>query len=325
VPVADHALVTGGAGFIGSHLVDALLADGGRVTVYDDFRTGQAEFLADAASHPRCRVIEGDVLDRPALVRALAGCDTVFHLQASADVRFGFEQPDRDLEQNTVATFTVLEAMRAAGVRRIAFTSTGSIYGEPDVFPTAEDCPFPRQTSLYGAAKLAGEGMIQAYGEGYGFEAVILRLVSTLGPRLTHGHLFDFYRALSVDPTVLHVLGDGQQRKSYLAVGDVTRAIVTAIDARRSPGAVVYNVGNDETSIVRQSVAWVCDHLGITPQVTYRGGERGWVGDSPRILLDSSRLRALGWAPTQTIEEAVRSTLRWFDANPWIFQRRTAR
>lgn len=215
-----RALVTGGAGFIGSSLVDRLLSLGHSVVAYDNFSTGQRGFLAGALQHPSFTLVEGDTLDLDALTRAVDGCDVVFHLAANADVRFGTEHPKRDLEQNTVATFNVLEAMRANGVKRIAFSSTGSVYGEAHVFPTPEDAPFPLQTSLYGASKLAGEGMIAAYAAGFGFEGCIFRFVSILGERYTHGHVFDFYRSLREDPTRLRVLGDGTQRKSYLYIGD---------------------------------------------------------------------------------------------------------
>src|SRR3954469_3234454 len=218
--------VTGGAGFIGSNLIDRLLADGHAVTAYDNLSTGQLPFLDPARRHPSFRLVEGDVLDEPRLADAVksggvaGGHDFVFHLAANADVRFGTHHPRKDLEQNTIATYNVLEAMRAGGVRRIAFSSTGSIYGEARVIPTPEDAPFPVQTSLYGASKLAGEGLIQAYCEGFGFEGFIFRFVSILGDRYTHGHVFDFCKRLLADPTRLTVLGNGRQRKSYLHVGD---------------------------------------------------------------------------------------------------------
>ena len=236
-----RALVTGGAGFIGSNLADALLARGVEVVVYDNFSTGRREFLpADA------ELVEADVLDREALVGAMAGCDTVFHLQANADVRHGLERPRVDLEQNTIATSNVLEAMRAVGATRIAFSSTGSVYGEPEVFPTPEDAPFPIQTSLYAASKLAGEALIGAYAHGFGFTGVVFRFVSILGERYTHGHVYDFFHALRADPTKLRVLGNGQQRKSYLYVRDCVSGILTALDAA-GPGLEVYNLGTDES------------------------------------------------------------------------------
>jgi UDP-glucose 4-epimerase len=217
--------ITGCAGFIGSNLVDHLLKSGQTVVGYDNFSTGQENFIASARKHPTFTLIRGDVLDLPALTQAMQGADFVFHLAANADVRFGTEHPRKDLEQNTIATYNVLEAMRANGVRRIAFSSTGSIYGEAPVIPTPENAPFPVQTSLYGASKLAGEGLIEAYCEGYGFQAYIFRFVSILGERYSHGHVFDFYRKLLQNPEELHILGNGHQRKSYLYVQDCLDAI----------------------------------------------------------------------------------------------------
>jgi UDP-glucose 4-epimerase len=320
--------VTGGAGFIGSSLVDRLSAAGVEVTILDDFRAGRREFLATALTRPGVRLIEGDVLDRAALDRAVARCDWVFHLQANADVRRGLEHPRRDLEQNTLATSNVLEAMRAHGVRRIAFASTGSVYGEPEVFPTPEDAPFPIQTSLYGASKLAGEGLVAAYAAGYGFTGLIFRFVSILGERYTHGHLFDFYRALKRDPTRLRVLGDGRQEKSYLYVGDCLSAMLAAVehhgertrDRGAQAGAHVYNLGTDETLMVNDSIALLTAHLGLAPRIEYAGGRRGWTGDSPLIELDTARIRALGWRPRLTIAEAVGRTLKWFDANAYAWR-----
>jgi UDP-glucose 4-epimerase len=313
--------VTGGAGFIGSNLADRLSADGADVVVVDDFRTGRREFLNDLLERPGTTLVEGDVCDRSVLTEAMDGCDWVFHLQANADVRHGLEHPTLDLEQNTVATAGVLEAMRECGVRQIAFSSTGSVYGEPEVFPTPEDAPFPVQTSLYAASKLACEGMISAYANGFDFTAVIFRFVSILGERYTHGHVFDFYRALRSDPANLTVLGDGRQEKSYLYVQDCVSAMLTATARHEGePGATVYNLGTEETLVVDDSVSVITKHLGVSPTIHHTGGRRGWVGDSPLIRLDTSRIRELGWAPRVPIEDAVRKTLEWFDANPYVWR-----
>jgi UDP-glucose 4-epimerase len=317
----ERACITGGAGFIGSNLADRLSSAGVEVTIIDDFRTGRREFVADLLQRPGVRLVVGDVLDTKALADAVQGCDWVFHLQANADVRGGLQHPRRDLEQNTIATSNVLEAMRAGGVSRIFFASTGSVYGEPTVFPTPEDAPAPLQTSLYGASKLAGEGLIEAYANGYGFTGLICRFVSILGERYTHGHVFDFYRALKRDPSCLRVLGDGRQQKSYLYVQDCLDAILGAAERHHDePGAYVYNLGTDETLLVEDSVRIICEHLELAPRIDYVGGRRGWTGDSPLIHLDTTRIRASGWSPRLTIREAVARTLEWFDLNEYIWR-----
>jgi UDP-glucose 4-epimerase len=317
----NRAFVTGAAGFIGSHLVDRLLTNGIEVVGWDNLSTGQLEFLAEAQRSNRFRFVRGDTLDAAGLADEMWGCDFVFHLAANADVRFGTEQPRRDLEQNTIATFNVLEAMRANGVRRVAFSSTGSIYGEPEVFPTPETAPFPVQTSLYGASKLAGEGLLSAYAHGFDFEVYIFRFVSILGERYTHGHVFDFYRKLLADRTNIEVLGNGLQRKSYLYVQDCLDAMLTVID--RAHNAVnIFNLGTDEFVTVNQSLAWICEALGLMPERHYTGGERGWIGDSPFILLDTTRVKSLGWTPKLTIREGILRTLGFLQSNPWVLERR---
>jgi len=317
--------ITGGAGFIGSNLADRLSAEGVEVVIVDDFCTGRREFVADALERPGVRLVEGDVLDMAVLESAFEGCDWVFHLQANADVRRGLERPRQDLEQNTIATSNVLEAMRATGVSRIAFSSSGSVYGEPDVFPTPEDAPFPVQTSLYGASKLAGEGLIAAYAAGYGFTGLIFRFVSILGERYTHGHVFDFFCALRNDPTRLRVLGDGRQEKSYVYVQDCINAMLTAAERHaEEPGAHLYNLGTDETVVVDDSVAIITEELGLSPQIEHTGGRRGWTGDSPLIHLDTTRIRELGWSPELTIGQALVRTVRWLADNEYAWREQVA-
>ncbi len=311
--------VTGGAGFIGSNLADRLLADGHAVTVYDNFSTGQRAFLASATLSPRFALVEGDLLCLPDLKRAMDGHDFVFHLAANANVRFGTHHPSKDLEQNTLATFHVLEAMRDNGIRRLAFSSTGSIYGEPQVFPTPEDAPFPIQTSLYGASKLAGEGLIAAYSTGFDFQVYIFRFVSILGERYTHGHVFDFYRKLRDNPHQIEVLGNGQQRKSYLYVQDCIDAMLRVIEKADAP-INIYNLGTEEYCKVDDSLGWICAHLDLNPRRCYSGGERGWIGDNPFIFLDTAKVRSLGWRPKLTIREAVLRTLHYLQANSWVLE-----
>ncbi len=314
-----RALITGGAGFIGSHLADRLVADGVEVVVLDDFRTGRHEFIDHLSTDPGFRLVEGDVLDEASLAEAITGCDWVFHLQANADVRFGFDHPALDIEQNTVATSRVLQAMSTAGVPNILLSSTGSVYGESEVAPTPEGAPFPIQTSLYGASKVAAEGLIGAYVAASArtgvHTGVICRFVSILGERYTHGHVVDFYRKLHDDPTSLEVLGDGRQEKSYLYVGDCVAGMLTAARHHEgSVGAFVYNLGTSETIVVDDSIKIITEHLDCNPTLTYSGGRRGWPGDSPLILLDTTKLRGLGWSPTLSIPDAIRRTVSWLDA-----------
>jgi UDP-glucose 4-epimerase len=312
---------TGAAGFIGSNLVDRLLGAGEVVVGYDNLSTGMAEFLASARRHCNFTFVEGDLLDTRSLTKAMRGATRVVHLAANADVRFGLAHPRRDLEQNTIATFHVLEAMRANNVREITFASTGSIYGEAAVVPTPEDAPFPVQTSLYGASKLACEGMIAAYAEGYGIRAHIFRFVSILGQRYSHGHVFDFMMQLAKDQTRLHILGDGKQRKSYLHVDDCIEAMLLALN-KADERIAIFNLGTDEVCEVLDSVDWIAKRLRLSPQLSFSGGRQGWIGDNPVIHLDTSRIRGLGWQPKRSIREAVEHTVDWLDANRWIFAKR---
>ncbi|MCR5116358.1 MAG: SDR family NAD(P)-dependent oxidoreductase [Lachnospiraceae bacterium] len=311
--------ITGGAGFIGSNMADRLLKDGHKVTVYDKFVTGHREFLEEALKSSDFTLIEGDCADEDKMAEAMKGSDMVFHFAANADVRRGLEHPMKDLEQNTNNTFHVLEAMRKAGVGRIGFSSTGSVYGEAEVIPTPENAPFPVQTSLYGASKLAGEGLIAAYCEGYGFTGYIFRFVSILGERYPHGHVYDFCKALGRDPENLHILGDGHQKKSYLYVGDCINAILTVVD-KCSDKVNIYNLGTDEYCEVNDSASWIASELGVSPKFTYSGGNKGWIGDNPFIYLDTKKIRSLGWIPELTIEQAVRRTVRYIQKNPWLLE-----
>ena len=314
-------LVTGCAGFIGSNLVDRLLREGHRVIGIDNFSTGQEKFLESALKEARFELIRGDLLDESALKKAMRGCDAVFHLAANADVRFGTEHPRKDLEQNTIATFNVLEAMRDNGIKRIAFSSTGSVYGEAAVIPTPEAAPFPIQTSLYGASKLAGEGLIAAYCEGFGFQSCIFRFVSILGERYSHGHVFDFYKQLIVDPTRLRVLGNGKQRKSYLYIQDCIDAILVAMDNVKDK-VNIFNLGVDAYCEVNDSIGWICETLGVRPRIEYTGGDRGWIGDNRFIFLDAGKMRKLDWSPKLSIREGVVKTVQFLKANEWVLEAR---
>lgn len=313
-------VVTGAAGFIGSNLVDALLGAGHEVRGIDNLSTGERAFLAQAETSPRFELHQLDLIDDVAAVKdAISGADAVVHLAANADVRFGWNHPARDLEQNVLATQHVLEAVRTGGVPRLVFSSTGSVYGEAEVIPTPEDCPFPVQTSLYGASKLAAEGLVAAYAEGAGISATVFRFVSIMGPRYTHGHVVDFLRQLHIDPAHLVVLGDGSQRKSYLHVEDCVRAVVARL--AESPGFEVFNLGVDDYCTVRDSIGWICARAGLDPEVSFTGGDRGWVGDNPFIYLDISKMTRTGWEPRYSIRQAVEATVDYLLSNPWVLER----
>jgi UDP-glucose 4-epimerase len=308
-----RAIITGAAGFVGSNLTDKLLADGHTVRGIDNLSTGRLEFLESARQSKMFELVEADLLDAKKIEPLFDGFDAVFHLAANADVRFGPDHPRRDLEQNTICTANVLEAVRINKVGRIAFSSTGSVYGEPTVFPTPEDAPFPVQTSLYGASKLAAEGLIAAYCEAFGIKGFIFRFVSILGNRYSHGHVVDFYNQLKTNPAQLRVLGDGTQRKSYLAVSDCVDAVLLAME-KSVDSVQIFNLGTDEYCTVSDSIGWICQHLGLRPEMQFTGGNRGWIGDNPFIFLDCARIKALGWKPKLSIREGVLSTLRYLDS-----------
>lgn len=314
-------IITGAAGFIGSNLVDRLLMTGNKVLGVDNFSTGNERFLAGALNNPNFQLVRADITDEKSLKDVFSGGDIVFHLAANADVRFGTKHPRRDLEQNTIATYNVLEAMRANGIKKIAFSSTGSVYGEAPVIPTPEDGPFPIQTSLYGASKAACEGLISAYCEGFGFQSFIFRFVSILGERYTHGHIFDFYKKLKDDPSRLAVLGNGKQRKSYLYVQDCIDAILLAV-GKDSNKVNIFNLGVDDYCEVNDSIGWICNQLNLSPVLEYSGGDRGWFGDNPFIFLETQRIQSLGWRPKFSIREGVIKTVEYLKANEWVFESR---
>jgi UDP-glucose 4-epimerase len=312
-------VVTGAAGFIGSSLVDSLLSQGIDVLGIDNFSTGRIEFLEGALGNPKFTLLEQDIFSYKDLHSVFIGRDAVFHLAANADVRFGPERPSVDLEQNTISTHKVLEAARIAGVEKFIFSSTGSVYGEAEMVPTPEDSSFPIQTSLYGASKLACEGMVTAYAEAFNMKVWIFRFVSILGPRYTHGHVFDFYKQLLEHPDKLTVLGNGHQKKSYLHVSDCISAIHIALNSAVS-SVNIFNLGIDGFCEVRDSVGWIIDELGLKPRITFGTESKGWVGDNPLIYLDTKRIQSLGWNPRFSIEESVRDTVSYMHGNKWMFQ-----
>jgi UDP-glucose 4-epimerase len=315
------AFVTGGAGFIGSHVVDRLIQDGRSVTVFDNISTGFEENLAVHAGSGLLTLHRGDVLDAPALTSAMEGHDILFHFQANADVRGGIKNTRADLEQNTIGSWNALEAARLAGVQTIVFASSATVYGEPEIFPTPEGCPLV-QTSLYGASKLAGEAMLQAYSEYFGIRSIIFRFVSWIGPRYSHGVVFDFVKKLRANPRQLEILGDGKQVKSYLDVRDGVSGIFCAVD-RFQGRKGIFNLGHDAFLNVLDLARIVTSELGLDGvEFVTSGGERGWLGDSPVVHLETSRIKELGWVPRISIEEGIRATTRFLMENPRLLEQR---
>lgn len=314
-------MVTGGAGFIGSHVADHLLAGGAQVVVYDNLGTGSRQNLAQHIDHPALRIAEEDVLDLATLCERMEGVDTVFHFQANADVRGGPVRTRVDLEQNTIATWNVLEAMRLTGASTIVFASSATVYGEPAVFPTPESTELV-QTSLYGASKVAGESMVQAYSEYFGIRSLAFRFVSWIGPRYSHGVVFDFLSKLDRNPRDLEVLGDGKQRKSYLDVRDGVSGIFTALEGATGMKNT-FNLGHDDFLNVLDLANIVIEELGLRDvAVRSVGGVRGWPGDSPFVHLDTSRMKSLGWRPQIPIPDSIRATVRYLIEHPEMMRAR---
>ncbi|MBI2547986.1 NAD-dependent epimerase/dehydratase family protein [Candidatus Woesearchaeota archaeon] len=313
--------VTGGAGFIGSHMVDRLLREKHDVLVYDNFSTGRELFIAHHKGDAHFRTVTADILDTKKLQKAMKGHDVVFHFQANADVRRGIESTQKDFDQNIVGTYNVLESMRVHGITKILFASSATVYGEPSQFPTPEEYPLI-QTSMYGASKASAEHMIEAYSEYYGIQSWIFRFVSFIGERYTHGVICDFMKKLQKDPTHLEILGDGTQKKSYLYVADGIDAMMTAF-ARAKGTKNIFNIGHKDYI----DVVTVADLIGKTlnfkqVKYSYTGGKRGWIGDSPFVHLDVRKLEGLGWHPRVTIPEGIVRTVEYLKEHPELFVQR---
>jgi UDP-glucose 4-epimerase len=309
-----RAFITGGAGFIGSNLADRLLKEGHEVVVLDNFSTGQLRFIEHNLKNQAYELIEGDVLDKAKLVQSMRDCDIVFHFQANADVRGGMVNTLIDFEQNIQATHNVLEGMKINDIKKIVFASSATVYGDPEIIPTPENIS-PIQTSLYGASKYSAEALIQAYCEYFDITGWIFRFVSFMGPRYTHGVIFDFMKKLKKDPAQLYMLGDGSQRKSYLHVHDGIEAILLALD-KSSDKINIFNLGNRNWINVIDLANLVCDQLNLTDvKYSFSGGIRGWKGDTPFVHLDISRITALGWEPKHSIRETITDTVHYLKLN----------
>jgi UDP-glucose 4-epimerase len=303
-------LVTGGAGFIGSHLLDALIMQGHDVVCLDNFSSGRREFIVDNLT--AMTLVEGDMLDPATVEAALDGCDTVFHLAANPDVRSGATDTATHFDNNIRATYNLLEAMRKTDVRTIAFTSSSTVYGEASVIPTPEHYGPLIPISLYGASKLASEALIAAYCHTFDMRGVIYRFANVVGPRSTHGVIFDFVGKLKTNPRMLEILGDGTQKKSYLYIDDCVRAMLVGLD-RADERVELYNIGTDQWTEVRTIADIVAGAMHLSPDYAFTGGEggRGWKGDVKFMRLDCSKLRQRGWTPAYTSNQAVEKTATW--------------
>ena len=307
--MARH-FVTGGAGFIGSHLVDALIARGHEVVVYDNLSAGKEAFLAQHKGNPRYHFVHADVLDTADAALAMKGADVVWHAAADPDVRTSGLRAEVHVQQNVIATLRVLEAMRVAGVKKIAFTSTSTIYGEAKLIPTPEDYGPPQPISLYGASKLGSEALISAFCHTFDVHGLAFRFANIVGARSTHGVTYDFYHKLKANPKRLEILGDGRQLKSYLHVSDCVDAMLH-VESRPWPRFDTYNIGSDDAidvfELARVAIdAWKLK--GVELVATGAAGTGGWKGDVRRMGLANDKIKALGWKPKHGSAAAIRLT-----------------
>lgn len=309
---AVRVCIVGGAGFIGSHLADALLelAEIRRVTLFDNFSLGRERHYEHHRGDPRLRVVRGDADNMQALMDAVRGHEVVIHLASNPDIARAATEPGVDFYQGTVLTHNVVEAMRRAGVGRLLYASGSGIYGERGEELLTEDSGRLLPVSTYGASKLASEALIASYCAMFGFTACAFRFANVVGARQTHGVGFDFLRRLREDPTRLRILGDGRQSKSYVHVHDVVAAVLQANRMVES-GFHVWNVATEDAITVTEIAEMATECLGIRPlpRWEYTGGDRGWKGDIPVVRLDASRMRALGWKPRFNSREAIRRSL----------------
>jgi UDP-glucose 4-epimerase len=297
--------ITGGAGFVGSHMAARLVREGHTVTCYDNLSLGRREFLEDLIDTGRCTLVEADLLDRKDVAEAMTGHDLVVHLAANSDIFRGLEDTELDLNQGVLATFSVLEAMRRTGIKRLIFSSSSVVYGEPTVIPTPEDYGPLLPISFYGASKLGCEGLITAYGHNFGIQSWLYRFGNIVGPNATHGIILDFVRKLKADPARLEVLGDGRQAKPYLHVSDCVDGMLFGF-AHAKEWANIFNLAVDDRVDVATIARIVTEKMGCAgAKIEYTGGERGWPGDVPRVDLSPERLVRLGWRASMTSRQAV--------------------
>ena len=304
------AFVTGGAGFIGSHLVDKLMSRGDSVTVYDNLSSGNKQFLESHINNKNFRLIEADLLDIDNIKKEIKNHDTVFHIAANPFVRLGEKQTRLDLDQGAVATYNLLESMRANDVKKIVFSSSSVVYAETPPIAIPETYGPTLPISLYGAGKLAAEGLISAFCGTFGFQAWIYRFANVVGIRGTHGVIVDFIDKLKKNPKELEILGDGKQQKPYLHAIEVCDGIIHGLE-QSNEQVNLFNLGVDSNTTVTRIAEMVVEEMGLADvDFKYTGGKRGWAGDVPRFQLDATKINKLGWKAKNTSDEAVRKAIR---------------
>lgn len=301
--------ITGGAGMIGSALVLRLLKKGDRVTVYDNLTSGKAENLDSAKTYDSFRFIEGDIKDLNTLTREMKGSDFIFHLAANPDIKFIEGEPtDKDLKENIIGTYNVLESARVNKISKLVFTSSSAVYGEPKIFPTPESYGPLEPISLYGASKLSGEVLITSFSHLFGNQAWIFRLANVVGDKSRKRGttvLTDFIEKLKKDPKHLEILGNGKQKKSFLWVEDCIEGMLTIIENAKENINIV-NLGNADSITVHEIAQAVILKMGLKEvKISYTGGIRGWKGDSPLMLIDAQKAKKFGWSAKLSSLEAI--------------------
>lgn len=311
--MSEDVLVTGGAGFIGSHLIEALIRRGHRVRVLDNLSSGKKTNLDSVSDSQRLKFLVGDCRSADDVEKAIEGVHTVFHFAANPEVRLEISDPNMCYEHNILATHILLEKVRKSDVQTIVFPSSSTIYGEPKIIPTPEDYGPLEPISVYGASKLACEALISSYCHSFKKRGLILRLANIIGPRSSHGVISDFVRKLRANPLELEILGDGSQTKSYLYIDDFTEAVIRSYESGDGPVAIC-NVGSEDQTSVAEIAKIVTEEMDLNNvKLSFSGGlggGRGWVGDVRQMLLDTKKIKSLGWKPRLNSKEAVRKTAK---------------